>query len=48
MGDKLTSTITTIKYDGITGANMTWAASGEVSKAPMAIIIKDGAYASVE
>ena len=42
------STITTIKYDGITCSNMTWAASGEVSKAPMAIIIKDGAYTSVE
>lgn len=48
IGDALTSTITTIKYDGITGSNMTWAASGEVSKAPMAIIIKDGAYKSVE
>ncbi len=48
IGDALTSTITTIKYDGITGSDMTWAASGEVSKAPMAIIIKDGAYASVE
>ena len=48
IGDALKSTITTIKYDGITGSNMTWDASGEVSKAPMAIIIKDGAYASVE
>ncbi|MBR1854808.1 MAG: ABC transporter substrate-binding protein [Lachnospiraceae bacterium] len=48
IGSALKSTITTIKYDGITGSNMTWDASGEVSKAPMAIIIKDGAYTSVE
>ena len=48
IGDALKSAITTIKYDGITGSNMTWDASGEVSKAPMAIIIKDGAYTSVE
>ena len=34
-------------YDGITGSSMTWTASGEVNKEPMAVIIKDGAYASV-
>ena len=34
-------------FSGITGSNMTWSASGEVSKDPMAVIIKDGAYASV-
>ena len=50
IGDALKSAITSITYNGITGAgkSMTWEASGEVSKAPMAIIIKDGAYASVE
>ena len=36
--------MTTLKVDGVTGEGMTWAATGEVSKAPMAIVIKDGAY----
>lgn len=30
--------------DGITGQAMTWTASGEVNKAPKAVVIKDGAY----
>ena len=34
----------TLSVDGVTGESMTWAATGEVSKAPMAIVIKDGAY----
>ena len=34
----------TISVDGVTGESMTWATSGEVSKAPMAIVIQDGAY----
>ena len=34
----------TLSVDGVTGEGMTWAATGEVSKAPMAIVIKDGAY----
>lgn len=34
----------TITFDGVTGAGMTWAASGEVSKMPLAVVIKDGVY----
>ena len=34
-------------YSGLTGADMTWNEAGEVSKEPMAVIIKDGVYASV-
>lgn len=34
----------TISVDGLTGQGMTWAATGEVSKAPMAVVIKDGVY----
>lgn len=34
----------TISVDGLTGQGMTWSASGEVSKAPMAVVIKDGVY----
>ncbi len=35
---------TSMTFDGLTGANMTWNATGEVSKAPQAIIIQDGVY----
>jgi len=31
-------------YDGITGEAMTWDESGEVSKAPKAVVIQDGVY----
>ena len=34
----------TISVDGLTGQGMTWAASGEVSKAPMAVVIENGVY----
>ena len=33
-------------FSGLTGSDMTWAANGEVSKAPNAVVIKDGAYTS--
>lgn len=36
--------MTTISVDGLTGQGMTWTATGEVSKAPRAVMIKDGAY----
>ena len=38
----------TISVNGITGQGMTWSASGEVSKAPMAVVIKDGVYVTPE
>ena len=44
----LSQAMTQLSVDGLTGNGMTWAASGEVSKAPMAVIIKDGVYVSVE
>ena len=34
----------TLSVDGLTGAGMTWDASGAVSKAPMAVVIENGAY----
>ena len=37
-----------ITVDGVTGQGMTWASNGEVSKAPMAVVIKDGAYVTPE
>ena len=36
-----------MEYDGVTG-KATWAANGEVSKTPMCVVIKDGAYDTVE
>lgn len=42
--EKLIEQFTTMSFDGITGTGMTWKASGEVSKAPKAVIIKDGVY----
>ena len=32
------------KVNGLTGADMTWSATGEVSKEPKGMVIKDGAY----
>jgi branched-chain amino acid transport system substrate-binding protein len=48
IGTALTEAITTISVDGLTGEGMTWDASGAVSKAPRAVIIKDGAYAALD
>lgn len=33
-----------ISVDGLTGEGMTWAATGEVSKAPRAVVIENGVY----
>lgn len=44
----LQTAITEITLDGLTGAGITWTADGEPSKAPKAVIIKDGAYAAME
>ena len=37
---------TTMTFNGLTGSGMTWAATGEVSKAPMAVVIENGTYVS--
>ena len=46
MCDKLIETFSSGKftYSGLTGANMTWSATGEVSKDPKGTIIKKGVY----
>lgn len=44
----LKSAMTEIKVDGLTGDAMTWAATGEVNKAPKAMVIKNGEYALVQ
>ena len=35
---------TSMSFDGLTGAGMTWKATGEVSKSPMAVVIENGVY----
>ena len=44
----LVEQFTSMSFDGLTGAGMTWAATGEVSKAPMAVVIENGVYVSAE
>lgn len=46
--DALIAQIQQVNYNGLTGENMTWNDAGEVSKAPKAVIIKDGGYVSAE
>lgn len=46
--DGLKDAMTKISVDGLTGAGMTWTASGEVNKEPMAVIIENGQYVSAE
>ena len=40
----LISEITKMSYDGLTGQAMTWSSTGEVSKAPRAVVIDNGVY----
>jgi branched-chain amino acid transport system substrate-binding protein len=48
LGTALKGVMTQISVDGLTGAGMTWAATGEVNKAPRAIVIKNGTYVSAQ
>lgn len=43
--DGLKDAMVNVKVDGLTGSGMTWKSTGEVNKAPMAVVIKNGAYA---
>ena len=45
--EQLKTGYTSMTFDGLTGTGMTWDASGAVSKAPKAVVIKDGAYAAM-
>ena len=46
--DALKDAMTTISVDGVTGEGITWSADGEPSKAPKAVVIKDGAYSAMD
>lgn len=48
MCDAMKEAMVEIKVDGLTGEGITWSADGEPSKAPKAVVIKDGAYAAME
>ncbi|MCH5344755.1 MAG: ABC transporter substrate-binding protein [Acetatifactor sp.] len=45
--EALKSGITSITYDGLTGAGMKWNAEGEPAKAPKAVKIENGAYTAM-
>ena len=45
--EALKTQFSSMTFDGLTGDGMTWDASGAVSKAPKAVVIKDGAYAAM-
>lgn len=47
IGTAMSEAMTTITVDGVTGAGMTWDAEGAVSKAPAAVVIKDGEYTAM-
>ncbi len=46
--DAMIEQFTTMSFDGLTGSGLTWGTDGTVSKMPMAVVIHDGAYVSVE
>ena len=45
---KLMGAFTTLSFDGLTGDGMTWGATGEVTKSPKGMVIKDGVYAGMD
>ncbi len=48
IADILKKQFTSMTFNGLTGTDVTWSEKGEVSKAPKAVVIKDGAYVGVE
>lgn len=44
----LVKEFTSMKFNGLTGSDVTWNENGEVSKEPKAVIITNGAYVSAE
>lgn len=47
IGDALKGAMPQISVDGVTGVGMTWQATGEVNKSPMAVVIKNGEYSAM-
>ena len=40
--------VTAMTFNGLTGSDIAWSASGEVSKMPMAVVIENGKYVSAQ
>ena len=45
--DALSAAMTQITVDGLTGSGITWDASGEPTKEPKAVVIKNGVYTAM-
>ena len=48
IADIMVKQFTSMTFNGITGTEMTWSETGEVSKDPKAMVIKNGAYVGVQ
>lgn len=46
--DALEGAMTEITMNGLTGSNITWTSDGEPNKDPKAVVIRDGAYVSMD
>ena len=46
--EQLVATFPTITFNGLTGNDVTWAPTGEVSKSPKGMIIQNGAYVGMD
>ncbi|MCR5486498.1 MAG: ABC transporter substrate-binding protein [Lachnospiraceae bacterium] len=46
--DALKQQFTSMTFNGLTGQNVTWSESGEVSKSPKAVMIQNGVYVGVD
>ena len=48
LGSALKEAMVQISVDGLTGLDMTWSETGEVNKAPKAVVIQNGTYVSAD
>ena len=48
LNDLMIEQFTTMTFSGLTGDEITWSASGEVSKSPRGMVIQDGAYVGMD
>ena len=46
--DAMVKQFSSMTFNGLTGQNVKWSTSGEVSKSPKAVVIKNGVYVGVE
>ena len=46
--DIMIAQFTTMKFDGLTGAGMTWGNNGEVTKSPKGMVIENGVYVGLD